>query len=149
MEKWNIRLHLKTKQKQEVMQSQPMQIQRGIFQEDTLSPLLFCITLITLTHKLKRADYGYQVHGTERQMSNILYMDDLKLLGSNEDDLENKIKTVKAISKDINTNLGLEKCARICLKKSYISKQYIYIYIGSTFEMDIKELDLTEVYISI
>ena len=36
MEKWNTRLFFKTKQ--EVMQSQPIQIRRGIFQGDSLSP---------------------------------------------------------------------------------------------------------------
>ena len=82
MEKWNTRLILKTKQ--EVMQSQPIQIQRGIFQGDSLSPLIFCIALIPLTNELKRADCGYQVHGTERKISHLLYMDDLKLLGRNE-----------------------------------------------------------------
>ena len=46
-----------------------------------------------------------------------MYMDDFKLLGRNKDDLENEIKIVKAISKDINMNFGLEKCARKCLKK--------------------------------
>ena len=44
MEKWNTRPILKTKQ--EVMQSQPIQILRGIFQGDSLSPLRFCIVLI-------------------------------------------------------------------------------------------------------
>ena len=39
MEKWNTMLILKTKQ--EVMQSQPIQLRRGIFQGDSLSPLLF------------------------------------------------------------------------------------------------------------
>jgi hypothetical protein len=39
MEKWNKRLVLKTKK--EVMQSQPIQIRRGIFQGDSLSPLRF------------------------------------------------------------------------------------------------------------
>jgi len=82
MEKWNIRLILRTKQ--EVMQSQPIQIRRGIFQGDSLSPLLFCIALIPLTNELNRADCGYQVHGTERKISHLLYMDDLKLLGRNE-----------------------------------------------------------------
>jgi hypothetical protein len=43
-------------------------------------------------------------------------MDGLKLLSRNQDDLENEIKIVKAISKD-NMNFGLEKCARICLKR--------------------------------
>ena len=43
-----------------------------------------------------------------------MYVDDLKLLGKSEDDFENEIKIVKAISKDVNMNFGLEKCARIC-----------------------------------
>ena len=40
-------------------------------------------------------------------------MDDLKLLGRNESDLD-EIKIVQTISKDINMNFSLEKCARIC-----------------------------------
>jgi len=35
-----------------------------------------------------------------------------KLLGRNENDVENEIKILKAISKDINMNFGLEKCAK-------------------------------------
>jgi hypothetical protein len=41
-------------------------------------------------------------------------MDEWILLGRSEDYLENEIKIVKAISKHINRNFGLEKCARIC-----------------------------------
>jgi hypothetical protein len=35
-------------------------IRRGIFQRDSLSPLLFCIALIPSTNELNRADCGYQ-----------------------------------------------------------------------------------------
>jgi len=101
------------KTKQEIMQSKPIQIRRGIFQRDCLWPLLFYKALITLTNELNRADCGCQVHGTERKICHLLYMDDLKLLGRNESDLENEIKIVQTISKDININFGLEKCARI------------------------------------
>jgi len=87
------------------MQSQPIQIRRGIFQGDSLSPLLFCIALIPLTNELNRADCGNQVHGTERKISHLLYMDDLKLLCSNENDLKNEMCIVQTISKDINMNL--------------------------------------------
>ena len=69
------------------MQSQPIQIRREIFQRDPLLPLLFCIALIPLTNELNRADCGYKVHGTERKISHLLYIDDLKLLGRNENDL--------------------------------------------------------------
>ena len=72
------------------MQSQPIQIRRGIFQGDSLSPLLFFIALIPLTNELNRADCGYQVYGTERKISHLLYMDDLKLLGRNENEVEER-----------------------------------------------------------
>ena len=44
-------------------------------------------------------------------------MDDLKQLCRNEDDLDNEIKIVRAISKYIKMNFGLEKCARISQKR--------------------------------
>jgi hypothetical protein len=99
------------------MQSQPIQLWRGICHRNSLSPLLFCIALIPLTHEPNRANCGYQVHGAERKISHLLYINDLKLLCRSKEDLDNEIKIVKAISKDINMNFGLEKCAKICLKK--------------------------------
>ena len=42
-----------------------------------------------------------------RKVSHLLYMDDLKLLGRSENNLENEINIVKAISKDITMNFGL------------------------------------------
>ena len=71
------------------MQSQPIQIRREIFQGDSLSPLLFCIALIPLTNELNRAECGYKLLGTEKKICHLLYMDDLKLLGTNENDLKN------------------------------------------------------------
>src|SRR5215469_8887312 len=125
------------------MQSQRIQIQRGIFQGDSLSPLLFCIALIPLTKEMNRADCGYQVHETERKISNLLYMDGLKLLGRNENDSKNEIKIVQTISKVINMNFGLEKCARICRKRGRVQSK---MHIGSTFENNIKELDPRKAY---
>jgi len=125
------------------MQSQPIQIRRGIFQGDYLLPLLFCIALIPLTNELNRADCGYQVHGTERKISHLLYMDDMKLLGRNENDLKNDMKIVQTIIKDMNMNFGLEKCARMCLKRSSVQSK---MHVGSTFENDIKELDTRKTY---
>jgi len=47
-------------------------------------------------------------------------MDDLKLLGRYENDLKNEMKIVQTISKYINMNFDLEKCARICLKRGSV-----------------------------
>jgi len=107
------------------MQSQPIQIRRGIFQGDSLSPLLFCIALIPLTNELNRADCGCQVHGTESKISHLLYMDDLKLLGRKENDLENEMKIVQTNSKDTNMKFGLENCVRICLKRGNAKAKFM------------------------
>jgi adenosine deaminase len=48
-----------------------------------------------------------------------------KLLGRNEENVENEIKIVKAINKDVNMNFGIEKCARICFKKVESIAKYI------------------------
>jgi len=50
---------------------------------------------------------------------------------------------VQTISKDININFGLEKCARICLKIGRVQSK---MHIGNTFENDIKELDPRKAY---
>ena len=65
-------------------------------------------------------------------------MDDLKLLGRNENDLKNEMKIVQTINKDINLNFGLEKCVRICLNIGRVQSK---MHVRSTFENDIKELD--------
>jgi hypothetical protein len=43
-------------------------------------------------------------------------VDGLKLLSRSEDNLENEIKIVTAVGKDIVINFGLELCAEIGLK---------------------------------
>jgi hypothetical protein len=50
---------------------------------------------------------------------------------------------VTAINKDINMNFGLEKCAKICLRKDRVQNTE---YVGSTFEEDIKGLDPRAAY---
>jgi hypothetical protein len=105
--------------------------------------ITFCIALIPLTNELNRSDCGYQVHGTGRKISRLLYMDDLKLQGRNESDLKNEIKIVQTISKDINMNFGLEKCVRICLERGRVQSK---MHIGSTFENDIKKLNWRKAY---
>jgi hypothetical protein len=52
-------------------------------------------------------------------------------------------RAAKSISIDIDMYFGLEKCARICLKKGRVQSK---IYMGSTLEKDIKELNPREVH---
>jgi hypothetical protein len=43
-------------------------------------------------------------------------VDGWKLLGRSEENLENEIKIIKAIRKDISTNFGLEVCKNLFKK---------------------------------
>mmetsp|Transcript_1842 Transcript_1842/g.2013 ORF Transcript_1842/g.2013 Transcript_1842/m.2013 type:complete len:89 (+) Transcript_1842:1-267(+) len=49
---------------------------RGIFQGDSLSPLLFCLALAPIGNILKRDNIGYKITG--KKVNNLLYIDDLK-----------------------------------------------------------------------
>ena len=70
-------------------------------------------------------------------------MDDLKLIGRKEKDLEKELTIARAISKDIHTNFDLDKCARICLKGR---RDQSKMHTRSTIENDIKELDPRKAY---
>ena len=70
-------------------------------------------------------------------------MDDLKLTGKNEKDLEKELTIVRVISKDIYMNFGLNKCARIRLKGR---RDQSKIHIRNIIENDIKELDPRKAY---
>ena len=57
-------------------------IQRGIFQEDALSPLLFIIAMITLNHILRKCTAEYKLTKSQENINHTMYMDDIKLFGN-------------------------------------------------------------------
>ena len=52
---------------------------RGIFQEDSLSPLLFVLCMVPLTWLLRRAKPGYEWGNKGFKLNHLLFVDDLKL----------------------------------------------------------------------
>ena len=60
-------------------------INSGIFQEDSLSPIFFCVTLIPLTKLLNNTGYGYKIY--DNIINHLFYMDDLKLFAKNDQQL--------------------------------------------------------------
>ena len=92
-------------------------IKRGIFQGDALSPLLFVITLIPLTSVLKTTKHGYEFAKNGEKINHLLYMDDLKLYAKNEKELDSLVQTVKVFSKDIGMDFGVEKSAMLVMKR--------------------------------
>ena len=85
-------------------------INRGIFQGDSLSPLLFVITLIPLTLVLRRLKQGYSFGKGKPRLNHLLFMDDLKLYGSSESDIDSLVRTTKLVTEDIGMSFGIDKC---------------------------------------
>ena len=90
-----------------VLETEPISIKRGIFQGDSLSPLLFTMSLNPLSWELQKTGYGYQLDK----------LDDLKLYGTSDNQLNGLISTVKKVSDDIQMEFGLDKCAKATSKR--------------------------------
>ena len=95
-----------------------VEIKRGIFQGDSLSPLLFIICLIPLSVMLRDAKQGYTLNRPQPgKVNHLLYMDDLKLYGKNKNELESLVQTVRIFTQDVRMKFGLQKCATIIMKR--------------------------------
>jgi hypothetical protein len=138
---WRTRMCLHAEHK--LIETEDLKIQCGIFQGDSLSPLLFCICLIPLTEQLNRLNTGYEEHTTKTKISHLLYMDDLKLIAKSEEELQTQIQIVKTFSDDIHMDFGLEKCAKITFKRGkLIHSQYLVI----DNDREIQELEQGKTY---
>ena len=93
-----------------------VKIQRGIFQGDALSPLLFIIAMMPLNHILRKCTAGYKLSRSQEKVDHLMYMDDIKLFAKNERVLETLIHTFRIYSRDIGMEFGIEKCAMFVMK---------------------------------
>ena len=88
-----------------------VEIKRGIFQGDSLSPLLFVITQI-----LKATRHCYSFANKEK-INHLLYMDDLKLYAKTEEELDSLVQTVRVFSEDIGMKFSIEKFSMLVIKR--------------------------------
>ena len=94
-----------------------VEINRGIFQGDSLSPLLFIMCLIPLSSLLNNERTAYEFSVNKEKINHLLFMDDLKLYGKNEKDINTLLEIVKQFSDDIGMEFGFEKCGVLVIKK--------------------------------
>ena len=73
-------------------------IKRGIFQSDSLSPFLSVLCLTPLTVILRKSESAYQFPSNKEKITHLLFMDDLKLYDKNEKGLESLFQTVRIFS---------------------------------------------------
>ena len=93
----------------------PVPIRRGIFQGDSFPPLLFLIAFLPLTHTLRETGMGYQLEKNGGKVNHLFFMDNLKLYGKNDKEIDSLIKTVWQCSEDIK--IDIKMCRSIAAKR--------------------------------
>ena len=88
----------------------PVEMKRGIFQGDSLSPLLFCICVAPLSEALRKTK-GFQADHQVKPITHLMYMDDLKVYAEDRENLEEVVRLVEKVSGAMGMELGLRKCA--------------------------------------
>ena len=76
-----------------------VKIRRGIFQGDSLSPLVIVIALLPLLIMLRKVKAGYDLGGNKGTVNHLLFMDDLKLYGKYETQLDTLVNSVRIFRK--------------------------------------------------
>ena len=92
-------------------------ISRGIFQGDSISPLLFVIALIPITYVLRETNMGYQLEKDGPGINHLFFMDDLKMFAKNNNEIDSLVQTVRQCSDDIGMEFGIAKCAVVSIKR--------------------------------
>jgi hypothetical protein len=86
---------------------------------------------------LKKLNTEYEEHITKTEVSHLLYMAALKMIGKTEEELQKQVQVVRNFSDDIHMEYGLHKCAKIVLKRGKLVHSQNLIL---DFNREIKEL---------
>ena len=116
MEKWKVMLCSRKTELGEV------EIRQGIFQGDSLSPLVFVLALIPLCLILRKAKSAHEFSESKEKINHLLFMDAFKLYSRSEKGLDSLVQTIHVFSEDIGMECGIEKCAMLVMERGKIMK---------------------------
>ena len=99
-----------------------VEIKRGIFQGDSLSPLLFVLCMVPLSLTLRKVKFHYEFGDKKTRINHLLFMDDLKLFAKSKDEIYSLVNTLYTFSEDNGVEFGIKKCRVIVLKRGKLIK---------------------------
>ena len=100
-----------------------VKINRGIFQGDSLSQLLFVLCMIPMSLVLRKVKAGYEWGKREFSLNHLVFMDDLKLYRMREKQIDSLVRTVHILSTDMGMEFGIRKCRLVILKRGKIVRR--------------------------
>ena len=97
-------------------------VKKGIFQGESLSPLLFVLSMVPLSLILKKVNACYKWVKKEYKLNHLLFMDDLKLYAKSEEQINTLVRNVYVFSTNIGMEFGIKKCGILTMKRGKIVK---------------------------
>ena len=84
-----------------------VEIKQGIFQGDSLAPLVFVLALVPLREILRKVQVTYEFSESKEKINHFLFMDDFKLHSRSEKGLNSLVQIVCVFSEDIGMEFGI------------------------------------------
>ena len=110
MKNWQVELTAKGKSTTEE------KIQRGIFQGDVLSLLLFVIAMMLFNRIHGKCTGSYKLTNLLVKIDHLMYMDNIKLFAKNEKGLKTLIRAMRIYNENIGMWFAIEKCTILIMR---------------------------------
>ena len=125
----------------ETLSAELIKFLNGIFQGDSLSVMLFVLSLNPLSFLLNKCK-GY-LSGTARKLQHThnFFVDDLKLYSQDLNSTKKQLDIITTFSQDINMQFGEDKCAYLQIEKGKIMQNLEPISINGLTIKPIEEGD--------
>lgn len=118
MKSWRTNIQLTTDKEQ--IKTDNIKINRGLFQGDSLSALLFCHCLNPLSNTLNNTKYGFHIKHQNRvkhTINHMLYMDDIKIYAATQIQMRGLLKITEEITTDMGMQFGIDKCRMLHIER--------------------------------
>ena len=95
-------------------------VKRGIVQGASLSPLLFVLSMVSLSLIPRKVNASYEWGKKEYKLNHLLFMDDLKLFSKSEEQMDTIVRTVHVFSTDTGLAFGMKKCGILIIQRGKV-----------------------------
>ena len=115
---------------------------RGILQGDTLSLILFVLSVNQLSHLLQQHE-SYKAGKVIRvkNISHLFFVDDLKLYAINIEKMKQMLEAVTQFSNEVGMNFGEAKCAYQSIERGRRKPENEILYVNGLIIQEVKEED--------
>ena len=97
--------------------SREADIRRGVFQDDSLSSLLFVLCMVPLAWLLRRAKAGYEWENKRFKLNHLLFTVDPKLFAKSKKQIDSLVQTVHIFSENIGMQLEIKTCGVLIMDR--------------------------------